>query len=177
MGILKAEELARLLENAVPAVIPYLSIGAFAGLRASEIERLDWNEVDLTHGLIEVTAKNSKSAKRRLVKILPNLSQWLKLRAKTNGPVAPRNLRALLLDSRRNAGIQAWPPNALRHSYASHHVAYFNDAAALALELGHTHTGLIFQHYRQVVKPSEAERYWKIAPTGSSVRILQFANG
>src|SRR6476646_6263828 len=117
VGILKADELARLLENALPPVVPYIAIGAFAGLRAAEIERLDWNEIDLASGLIEVTAKNSKTAKRRLVKILPNLSAWLQTAAKTDGPVVPRNLRWLLLESRKAAGLSAWPINALRHSY------------------------------------------------------------
>src|SRR4030095_3445191 len=124
---------------------------------------------------IEVTAKNSKTAKRRLVKILPNLSAWLQVSAKARGPLAPRNLPALLLESRKRAGIESWPANALRHSFASNHIAHFNDAAALALELGHTHTGVIFEHYRQVVKPSDAKRYWEIMPSVASSKVLQFA--
>ena len=175
VGILRADELTHLLENALPPVVPYIAIGAFAGLRAAEIERLDWSEIDLGSGLIEVTAKNSKTAKRRLVKILPNLSAWLQLTAKPRGLVAPRNLRAMLLESRKRAGIESWPANALRHSFASNHIAYFNDAAALALELGHTHTGVIFEHYRQIVKPGDAKRYWEITPSAASSKILQFA--
>ena len=62
------------------------------------------------------------------------------------------------------AGILKWPDNALRHSFASYHVAHFKDAKALALEMGHTDSGMLFNHYRELVKPKEAERYWNIRP-------------
>jgi integrase len=176
IGILTPGQLSDFLEKANPSVVPYIAIGAFAGLRAAEIERLDWREVDLASGLIEVTAKNSKSARRRLVKILPNLSLWLKPFAKSAGLVAPRNLRVHLLESRMRAKIAEWPQNALRHSYASNHLAHFNDAAALAIELGHTSTGVIYKHYRQIVKPMDAARHWKIIPAPTKSKILQFAN-
>ena len=165
VGILNVDETIRFL-NAVPEkLIPYCAIGAFAGLRAAEVERLDWSHVDLESGFIEVTAKNSKTARRRLVKILPNLTAWLAPLEMTSGPVIPLNLRWLLADARERAGISCWPSNALRHSYASYHLAHFNDAAALALQMGHTNTAMIFQHYREVVKPKEAARYWEIVPS------------
>ncbi len=176
VGILTTKQLARLLEASLPSVVAYIAIGAFAGLRAAEVERLDWAEIDLEADLIEVTAKNSKSARRRLVKILPNLKAWLQLFRKTRGPVVPPNLRSLLLRSRRAAGLSQWPANALRHSYASHHIAHFNDAAALALELGHTHPGLIFAHYRQIVKPADAKNYWEIIPSKAPSNIVPIAS-
>src|SRR5262249_23865311 len=55
-GILTITEAARLLEAATPDVLPYLAIGMFAGLRRTELERLDWSEVDFDSGLIEVKA-------------------------------------------------------------------------------------------------------------------------
>jgi integrase len=175
IGILLPEQLSSLLKNANPLVVPYIAIGAFAGLRAAEIERLDWADVDLVDDHINVTAKNSKTATRRLVDISPNLSLWLVSHARPSGPVVPANLRALLLESRADAKIETWPPNALRHSFASYHLAHFKDAAKLALQLGHTHTQIIFQHYRQVVKPAAAERYWQIKPPVTRSKILRFA--
>jgi len=176
IGILTPDQLDRLLNNAAPQVVPYIAIGAFAGLRAAEIERLDWRDVDLADGHINISAKSSKTATRRLVDILPTLSLWLAPYAKVTGPLVPPNLRSFLLEARANAKIENWPPNALRHSYASYHLAHFNDAAKLALQLGHTHTRIIFQHYRQVVKAAEAERYWRIEPVDSGSKIVRFAN-
>jgi integrase len=175
VGILSVEELAQLLENAPSALIPYLAIAAFAGLRSAELERLDWKEIDLESGLIEVTATKAKSAQRRFVRIQPNLARWLRPYAQLHREVTPSNYRKLLETARESAGIEQWPNNALRHSFASYHLAQFNDAAALALELGHTSSNLVFQHYRQLVKPKQAERYWKIVPAAAGKKVIQFA--
>jgi integrase len=173
-GILSVEETSRLLENAPEKSVAYIAIGAFAGLRRAELERLDWKEVDLQSRLIEVTAKKAKSARRRFVKIKPNLLLWLKPYAKPHGPVTPSGYRKLLARSRRAAGIQSWPNNALRHSFASYYLAHFNKAGAaeLALELGHTNANLVFQHYRQLVKPKDGKRYGSIVPETKSPNMV-----
>lgn len=166
-GILKPGELARLLECSDAALLPFVAIGAFAGLRRAELERLDWAEVDLQSGYIQVTADKAKSSRRRLVKIQENLAEWLQPYAKHTGAVTPQNCRELIEGAREQAGIHEWPQNALRHSFASYHLAHFKDAAALALEMGHKDTGLIFNHYRELVKPKDAERYWNIIPASA----------
>jgi len=61
------------LHPALPAaaskeIVAALAIGAFGGLRPAE-----WKEVRLDRSFIEVTAKNAKTASRRLVTIQPNL--------------------------------------------------------------------------------------------------------
>lgn len=33
-----------------------------------------------------------------------------------------------------------------------------------ALELGHTTTGVVFAHYRELVLPEEARRFWSLTP-------------
>ena len=162
VGILTVDRTKELLNAAPGKLKAYIAIGAFAGLRQAELMRLDWSEVDFHGGLIEVTAKKAKSARRRFVKIRPNLSEWLKPIAKKSGPIAPANLRKVFDAARAAAKILEWPNNALRHGFASYALAHFNDAAALALELGHTNANLVFQHYRQVVKPAEAAKYWSI---------------
>jgi integrase len=56
----------------------------------------------------------------------------------------------------------------LRHGFASYHLAHFKNAAELALEMGHTDQQMIFEHYRQLVRPKEAARYWKICPASAT---------
>src|SRR5207244_3601599 len=87
IGILTVEETARLLESAAPELVPFIAIGAFAGLRRAELERLDWKEIDLQSSLIEVTAKKAKSARRRFVRIQSNLAKWLQQCAQVSGSV------------------------------------------------------------------------------------------
>ncbi len=96
--------------------------------------------------------------------ILPNLKAWLKPLAHAEGRITPPNLRDKLDAIRKRAGIENWPQNGLRHSYASYHLAKFQDAAALALQMGHTTTAMLFAHYREVVTPETAEAFWNIKP-------------
>jgi integrase len=163
--ILSVSEAARLLEAATPDVLPYLAIGLFAGLRRAELERLDWSEVDFESGLIEVKAAKSKTAQRRFVTIQPNLREWLLPLRQHKGNVTPTNcFRELFEQARAAAGINEWPENALRHSFASYHLAHSKNAATTALELGHHDSRITFAHYRELVKPRDAERYWNIRP-------------
>src|SRR5215467_9962304 len=86
--IFSVDELRGLLESAnriAPDVLPMLTIGAFAGLREAEIQRLDWSEVDVTRRHIEVKAAKAKSARRRIVPIQPNLAAWLQSYSEMRG--------------------------------------------------------------------------------------------
>jgi integrase len=167
-GIFTVEQAAALLENAAPEIVPYIAIGLFAGLRRAEIERLDWSEIDFDSGHIEVTAEKSKSKiANRFVAIQPNLREWLLPFSKLRGNVTPQDrfeFRRLFEQARRDAGINKWPDNGLRHSFASYHLAHFRDAKALALEMGHADSAMLFNHYRALLKPKIAERYWSIRP-------------
>lgn len=173
-GILSVDETIRLLNHAPEKLIPYIAIAAFAGLRRAELERLDWKEIDLQSRLIEVTASKAKSARRRFVKIKPNLLQWLKPHLQAQGAVAPDGYRELLDKARKAAGIHEWPNNALRHGFASYYLAHFRKAgvAELALEMGHTNANLVFQHYRELVKPADGKRYWNIVPADGRDKIV-----
>lgn len=176
-GILIITQTARLLEAASPELLPYVAIGAFAGLRRAELERLDWSDVQFDSELIEVTAEKAKTARRRFVKMQPNLREWLLPVRKHKGRVTPDDFRKQFDAARTAAGIAEWPDNALRHSFASYHLAHFKDAAALALEMGHTDSGMIFEHYRQLVRPKDAERYWNIRPAGKEKIVPLVAHG
>jgi integrase len=166
--IFSVDELTALLNAAqskAPDVVPMLSIGAFTGLRDAEIKRLDWSEVDLKRGFVEVKALKAKSARRRLVRIQPNLSEWLTPFGEMRGPVVPANARKKLDAVRKTAKLNHWSKNGLRHSFASYRLAATNDAATVAAELGHSTSRMLYSTYRELVRPEEAERYWKTAPS------------
>lgn len=164
-GILTPSDTAALLAAAPVEIVPALAIGFFAGLRTAEIARLDWREIDLQRGFIEITAEKAKSSQRRLVEITANLRAWLEPHARLSGPVRLTEMRHKdRFDlARKTAGV-AWPANACRHSFASYHLALHQDAAKTALQLGHTNTAVLFQHYRELARPEDAEAYFAITP-------------
>jgi len=169
-AIFAAEEIKALL-NAVPRrAVPYFAIGAFAGLRPREIERLDWADIHLEEGYIRVRPKVAKTASNRLVDIQPNLRAWLLPLTRENGPVTTPNLRKIREAAQCKIGLTQWPQDGLRHSYTSYHLAHFKNINELATQMGHTDTKLIFRHYRRVVSKSQAVDYWGIFPRVDSKR-------
>ena len=173
-SILKPGELARLLAYSPPSLIPYLSVGAFAGLRSAELDRLDWADIRLAIGSIEVTATKAKSGQRRLVNISPNLAEWLTPHARKSGKVAPTNCRRMFEQCWRNVFSNRKRDNDLRHSFASYHLALHHDAAKTALQLGHGDTSMLFKHYRELVTEQEASAYFSISsPKAENVLSLR----
>ena len=115
--IFRVDELRALLETAnrvSPDVLPVLAIGAFAGLRDAEIKRLDWNEVALARGHIEVKAAKAKSARRRIVPIQANLAAWLRPYSEMKGRLVPDGYRTNFDRVRKVAGLTRWPKNGLQ---------------------------------------------------------------
>ncbi|MEQ1851209.1 MAG: tyrosine-type recombinase/integrase [Chthoniobacteraceae bacterium] len=109
----------KLLNAASPQLIPFLAIGAFAGLRSAEIARLEWSAINFERGIIEIRAGQAKTASRRIVPVSDNLRAWIESLAR-KGPVIHtpelyRDVSALAA----KLGIE-WPRNVLRHSYISY---------------------------------------------------------
>lgn len=157
-------------------MIPYLAIAAFCGLRAAEIMRLDWSEVHLSGAekFVEVTAGNAKTASRRTVPIPDNCAAWLERYAKTSGPVInlSRADKQLFLYLAEKSGVP-WKHNGLRHSFISYKLALIKDVGQVSLEAGNS-PAMVFKHYRQLVRESEATEWFGILPppqTGGATTV------
>jgi integrase len=87
-------------------------------------------------------------------------SELFRLKPDSHGceTATPEELKA------ERARLEPWPHDAFRHSYASYHLAVFEDAATLALQMGHQTTKMIFSNYRARVKKSDAVAWWKLLP-------------
>jgi integrase len=177
--ILSVDEMRALLEAAqreAPDILPMLALGVFAGVRDAEVKRMDWSEVDLVRGHVEIKAAKAKSARRRIIVIQSNLLEWLRPYSGKTGRVVPQGYRSSLERVRKAAGITQWKKNALRHSFASYRLAATNNAAAVGAELGHESSRMLYSTYRKLVLPSEAERYWKLMPA-TAINVVTFAKG
>ena len=176
--IFRPEEMAAVLASADERLIPFLAIGAFAGLRHAELQRLDWAEVRLDDGFIEVKASKAKTASRRLVPIQDNLKRWLKPYRKASGHICDYvntsnqiDKLAELVDKKLketdSTAVFTWKRNAMRHSYISYRVAETQKVAQVALEAGNS-PQMIFQHYRELVRPAEAKAWFGLMPAGKN---------
>ena len=161
---LSVEQLTRLLSAASPEYLPVLAIGAFAGLRPEEITKLTWEDLDFQERTIRVNSSASKTRKKRFAEISDNLLAWLEPYAGRTGRVVPPNLQKLRRVTMKAAKIEQWPPDVLRHSFASAHHAFHRDPARTAVIMGHRDQNMLLTHYRDLMKPSEAAKYWSLAP-------------
>jgi integrase len=157
-----------------------VAIGAFAGLRSAEIERLEWKDIDFASRHIVVSASNAKTASRRIVPLCDNLAAWLApYSGREQGRVWPGGsvlfykrqqqiALATAVEADESTGVKAqkpveWKGNALRHSYASYRFAQTGDAGRVAGECGNS-AAVIHKHYRELVKPADAERWFNVRP-------------
>ena len=164
VAIFTPDEIAGLLEAATPEFLPVVALGAFAGLRTAELCRIEWRDIDLAGGFIHVGADKAKTASRRLIPIQPNLKQWLSPYAKHGGKVWKgtsndlQHVRATLVKA---SGVK-WKDNGARHSFISYRLAEIQDAAKVALEAGNS-PNIVFKHYRELVKPADAVRWFAVS--------------
>lgn len=163
-------QLAALLAAADPSIVPMIALGAFAGLRTAEIDRLDWSDIRFSQGDIDVGAGGAKTRRRRLVPILPTLRAWLEPHARTEGRIVPEGARYRLDKARRTAGLlNEWTgkltplSNRLRHSYGTHRFPVVNNENLLAADMGNT-PAKVHRFYRKVITPTQAQAWWEVLP-------------
>ncbi len=160
--IFTVAEMTAIMTATEPEMVPYMAIGAFAGLRSAEIEKLEWSAIDFETGYIRIAWDIAKTRQRRLVPIPANLKAWLVPMKKESGPVVPRNLRERIQAVGKRAGVP-WKSNALRHSFGSYRLAEVQDAAKVSLEMGNS-PAMLFKHYRELVTPEQARQWFAIMP-------------
>jgi integrase len=191
------EQLAHLLEHVSDRWRPWLVIAAFAGLRTSEIFRLDWSafkwdQKDSAGNPRPVIAVRRTVAKKvrvaRLVPIAENLLAWLAPWRDAIGPLYPHRANKSTpgfgptwstLEDQHAIEIErlytktgiAWEANALRHSYGSHRLALVRDYAAVAFEMGNS-PGMIRKHYEDPKPEDEARRYFALVPPREAANVL-----
>lgn len=157
-----------LLEHVCPRWIPCVAIGLFAGLRTSEILRLDWNAFKWELGVIAVTRKIARKSKvDRLVPIQPNLLEWLEPYPKI-GPLYPGNFKTAenaysreIKRIRARTGL-ARKDNANRHSFGSYRLAVTKSYMQVALEMGNS-PEKVRSNYNDPKAESEGLEYFAIS--------------
>ena len=172
IGIITSEELAKILHAAdTDERRIYFSLAAFTGIRAAELARLEWNDIDLERRHIEITAQKAKTAGRRLVPICDALYGWLLPYANRKGRLFTSLRAAERLVEWAGKQIGRWPQNALRHSFISFRLAETQDVARVALEAGNS-PQMIHANYKALVTPEEARKWFSIMPATEPANVI-----
>ncbi len=178
-AIWKPVQVAHLLTTATqeaPGIVPALAILFFAGLRPHEVFRLDWKNVRMADGFIQVDPETSKVRSARTVDISPNLTKWLAPHQQRSGLVCGgqfvfRRLREKIMT---NAGVTVWPVDVARHTFATAFYVEHGDAAKVMQQLGHFGSvGTFTRHYKSLMTTKEAAAFWKIEPPQGKIIQLK----
>jgi hypothetical protein len=174
ISILTAEQLTKFLNALRPEFVPFFAICAFTGLRRSEVELLEWNEVFLDRKLIILPPEKSKNRKRKVIEVTDNLFTFLEPTAQPAGPVLPASpgLQIIMHEAAEMANLLPWPQNVLWHSFCSHAVA-LQGLRWTSIQADHSET-VLKNDYWEMVAQAEAEKYWKIRrlPSGEIALVL-----
>jgi integrase len=208
VGTITASQLKGLLRTALtiaPRSAPALAVWAFCGVRRAELCRLRFEDLDIKRKELRISAKAAKTGVARFVPIPFTLISWLDA-AKAAG-IAPigklvpggtkkgpdgqlipddteqkseGQLNRWLCEIRPKAGITEWPPNALRHSFASHAAAMHEDFAKVSAWLGHARDPrLLVARYRHAVAKGEGKAWFDVLPADKPVtkkKVVQKAH-
>lgn len=175
-GIISPDQTRALLEASIdfaPDALPVLVLQLFAGLRRSEAEELNWDAIGDEY--VEVKGHIAKTRRRRLNPITPQLRAWLDTAKAVGGKLPAINYADKLKLVLEKAGLrQEWDQNALRHSFASYHFARHKNENETAALMGNS-PQMVFEHYRELVRPDAAERFFAIMPPADTVKRAQAA--
>jgi integrase len=167
VGILKPEEIKGLLKHADHYMACWIMLGAFGGLRSSEIGLVKWENIRLDEGQFFVDGKKNVCAQRwiHLTPPLKAFFQKLLAAGPRTGLVMAGMKMATICRRRQRLCKKAEitiPRNALRHSFGSHHLVKYQNQYVTAGEMGHSSPQITFSAYREAVLKSQADKYWAI---------------
>jgi integrase len=168
-NILTAPQMKQLLSAEMPdKVRALILLGGFAGLRTEEIYKLTWEEVDVKGKQVYVPPEASKDTggfPDHIVDMTEPLLKRLDFFKGKKGRIVTGSLEALH-EARRSLalslGWERWPKNALRHSYATYHLARCGNPGMTAFQMGHTSTEMVRRHYAVAAKRADWKAWWRI---------------
>ena len=166
VDFLHVEDLHRIvaaLETKRQDLLPLVAFVCFAGLRPSEVARLDWMEVGDNY--IRLPGTKSKTGYSRQIPIPQNLKKWSgKWRSEAGlvcGKVKLGDVNAAILAV---SGVRLGH-DAMRHGYGTHRQMILKNVAQVANEMGNS-VEICRRHYLNAFcTEREAEEWFAISPS------------
>lgn len=169
-AVFAPDELLRLLYHASPIGRTYLVLGGLCGIRTQEIMRMTWECWNEEEKSLVLGTSVTKTGRRRVVELEPVAVEWIQRLIPTSqegirGPVIPNHIqmRTNLKKAQRRSKV-VWRKNALRHSYASYHLAKYRSAPLTSRNCGHS-IALLERTYYQNVTRADADVWFSLSPS------------
>jgi integrase len=168
--------------------IVLLALGAFAGMRPSEIEGvvgerdgLQWQDIDFKHRHIRIrpevagklsepryiafSEKPGSGLTKELADTMWNaLTAWILPFSEKSGPVSFRKCQRLVSPELREAGkIKEWPKDGLRHTWISSLLA-LGVSRDWVSEMAGNSPGIIRTNYKRPLPEKVANRWFGVVP-------------
>ena len=158
------EETAILLTEVDEKSLPYIVLGAFAGIRTAEQKRLRWEKhVRWDTGYFDLTGNVTKKKLRRLVPILPAAMAWLApYKGRTGFILDETHPERYPTEILRKHKLE-WRHNGLRDAFGSNRSAILKNLNEVAMEMGNS-PDMIIESYREVVTEEQAKKFWELTP-------------
>lgn len=161
-SILSAKQMRDLLDAVPSTLVPYLAVGAFAGVRPFEMLRLKWQDFDWKTNHLHVTWEAGRKTGERFVPLQPNLVEMLKPFRDKIGKFCMTHSREMVSTIAREKGIvTAWEQDILRHSFCSYRLAQTRDIGRVAEEAGNS-PNIIKKHYKRPMMEADGKEWFNI---------------
>ena len=183
---LTVEEVQTILTNLDARHRPAAALLLFAGIRPQEIAGFGkppilWRNIDVAGKTIAIEEAIAKTRTRRVLQGLPDaVWAWLGAQGAAESPVSVCTAQQLIRviqqagkfsvfkgkgRARAIKTLKPWPHDVTRHTFASYHIAAFDDPGKCALLLGHGgNPRMLYTHYLGLAKREEAVKFWGLRP-------------
>lgn len=169
VGILTVEQARKLFRTVAEhprfkRIAPRLALEAFIGLRFASACRIAAEDIRTADRGIMLPAAKIKTRRRHYIDGLPeNAWEWLALNPPGMWEIDARQYLELKSGAFEAAKVPH-PHNALRHSFASYHVAAFKNPGLTAYILCHRGQEKLWENYKGNASEADGREYFKITP-------------
>jgi integrase len=143
-------------------LLPVLVLGGFAKVRASEIRRIRWPQIDLDHARLKLPFGQTKTQRTRIVPLPAAAVAWLRLVPRTTESLWPWHESKFIKDCSALAARcnLSWRKNALRNSATTYDHLLRPDLARVAREAGNSAAVLEREYLNLDAATVENARAW-----------------
>lgn len=174
--IFTAKQMSDLLHTGPVHLVPSMATKAFSGVRTEEISRMGFEDVSAKKRHVILPRKITKSFRRRIQRMRPNLQKWLEPFDGLVGRMCWRYSTSQSVfqawdKAARKLGIKAGA-NRFRNSFITNRVAQTNDIKLTAKESGNSERD-IEDNYLELATEEEAAEWFSIEPSPERLKELQ----